>query len=869
MVFGSVTNVPLSTIGLNQQIYQRLKLSVGLNLRRQIFIAVCDDLNLRDRLAAQLQREIGQSSNPSVNDSSSHPSGQSYPRLVSLQLSLDDPNPLMQIAQWLTQSPPPCAEGQRLPMPAFQIVGVEHLTRQSPAVQRLFFTHLQTIERNLSLLDFSLLIWMTQPWFHAVSHSAPEFWRCRTGVFEFAGDPTPVIVTLPERFQTQSSGNTSGNTSGNASGNSSGNNPGNNSENGFGNGLTQNGESGSGNGAAHQSFSKQPQGGGSGTSSVQKVEPDHSFHELHELTEQAIDLSLADFILADAVQTDSTLDDSALADSTLTDSTLADSALADSALIDFTLADFVPVDAAPTNAGFTDFTLTDPASAPVDSTLEPTLDPATDALIDENPWMLLEDELEQLYEPDQPSVANSAFSLERELTEDPPDQQETLSRDQSNSSSQSAPIAPIAINLPDDLSSQPQLQLLLRQVQRLHEQRVAAPVLAEAYRALGNFFRDRIEQGDATPQNLVVAIQVYEQTLLLLPDPSPACVDVLNDLGNLYWMLSRTLPGSTEALACLQQGVQSYQKALTRIHPTDKVQTYPMVQNNLGAAYADLARYQEPVTNLERSVQSYQQALRYRKPETDPLRYASTQNNLGTTYWNLAQHKESTTNLKQAIVAYSEALRYYDPMQEPMNYAMIQNNLGTAYWNMSQHERPQNWLKLAVAAYEAALQYRTMATVPSAYAATQNNLGTAYWHIANQTEDPTEQTECLAQAIVAYEAALQAAETLQRQQPNVSLVLNFDRFATHNNLGIAHYQMATEAVDALDVTAQSNHLQAALYHHVQAEQGWQGRDSLRQTAVSCIIQTIQTTYHQLGMAGQNTALSSIPGHLLPEILPKL
>ncbi|PSB14336.1 tetratricopeptide repeat protein [filamentous cyanobacterium CCP1] len=722
MVFCPVTNVPLSAIGLNQQIYQRLKLSLGLNLRRQIFIAVCDDLNLRDRLAAALQAEIRQLEMNQFG-------GQSYPRLVSLQLSLDDPNPLMQIAQWLTQSPPPCIQGQQLPMPAFQIVGVEHLTRQPLAVQRLFFTHLQAIERNLPLLDFSLLIWMTQPWFHAVSHSAPEFWRCRTGIFEFAGDPTPLTVTSPERFEAQLS-----------------------------------------------RFST--------------------------------------------------------------------------------------------------------ATTPANGTSAP---PQDDRLQDEqgNPWMLLEDDLEQLYEPleNLPTAPNP--HLEETQLDDPlPAQEEELAQDLVSQDSVSQDsvrddspadrsIAPLQIQLPSGLAEQPQFKLLLEQIERLHQQQASPLVLAEAYRTLGNAFRDRIEQGEATPQNLVMAIQVYEQTLLLLSETSPICIDVLNDLGNLYWMLSRALPSSAEALSCLQQGIQSYQQALQRIDPAHKAQTYPMVQNNLGAAYADLARHQEPVENLERSIQSYQQALRYRKPDTDPLRYASTQNNLGTTYWNLAQYKEPVANLKQAIVSYSEALRYYNPEQEPINYAMIQNNLGTAYWNVAQHERPQNWLKLAVAAYKSALQYRTMDAAPSAYAATQNNLGTAYWHIANQTDDPAEKVDCLQQAIVAYEAALQAAADLQQRQPNVPLILNFDRFATHNNLGIAHYQIATESLNTLDASAQSTHLQAALNHHVQAEQGWQGRDNLRQTALNCIIQTIRATYSQLGVSGQNIALSGVPGHLLPEILPKL
>ncbi|NJN86041.1 MAG: tetratricopeptide repeat protein [Leptolyngbyaceae cyanobacterium SL_7_1] len=76
---------------------------------------------------------------------------------------------------------------------------------------------------------------------------------------------------------------------------------------------------------------------------------------------------------------------------------------------------------------------------------------------------------------------------------------------------------------------------------------------------------------------------------------------------------------------------------------------YPMVQNNLGSAYADLARYQDPIENLQESIRAYQQTLRFRNPEIDPLRYASTQNNLGTAYWNLAQHQQPEVYLKQAI----------------------------------------------------------------------------------------------------------------------------------------------------------------------------------------------------------------------------
>ncbi|MCU0566762.1 MAG: hypothetical protein MUF49_09220, partial [Oculatellaceae cyanobacterium Prado106] len=178
-------------LGQNQLTYQRLKVSLSLNLRRQIFVAVCDDLVLRDRLAAQLQAEFAKTTK-----------GESrrYPRLVSLTLDLSDPNPIVQVAQWLRQFPPPTTGRRLVTMPAFQIMGVEHLTRQSAATQRLFFTHLQSIERSLPLLESSLLIWITQPWFRALPQSAPEFWRCRTGVFEFSGDPTPLPASSPERI---------------------------------------------------------------------------------------------------------------------------------------------------------------------------------------------------------------------------------------------------------------------------------------------------------------------------------------------------------------------------------------------------------------------------------------------------------------------------------------------------------------------------------------------------------------------------------------------------------------------------------------------------------------------------------------------
>jgi tetratricopeptide (TPR) repeat protein len=539
-------------LGQNQLTYQRLKVSLSLNLRRQIFVAVCDDLLLRDRLAAQLQTEL----------SKSKVEPRRYPRLVSLNLNLNDPNPIVQIAQWLRQNPPPTSNRRVAPMPAFQIMGVEQLTRQSAATQRLFFTHLQSIEHSLPLLESSILIWTTQPWFRTLPQSAPDFWRCRTGIFEFIGDPTPL----------QNSGTWEIGTSG-----------------------------------SNIRVDDLPQ---SDRPADQDLETDRynldrrwtpGSSEGHEKDYAAASLPI---VISIPPKTAATYTQTAVA---------------------------VQVAAA----------AEDHRSSSV-----LTLLPA---------------------------------EVEEETEEE---------------------------NTPFELLPLPQ------QIEQLQQRNASPELLVETYRNFGNLYRDRIEQGDASPENITTAIQAYEKVLPLLPEASTLWVDVLNDLGSLYWMLSRTPFDLSIALHHLKKGILAYQLALTKVDLEAQADVYPMVQCNLGAAYTDLARHQDPAPNLMLAVRAYQEALRLRGAEVDARRYASTQNNLGTTYWNLAQHQDPQANLKEAIAAYSAALCHYDPDEEPLNYAMIQNNLGTAYWNLAQHERAQDWLSLAIAAYQMLLRRRRITWAP-------------------------------------------------------------------------------------------------------------------------------------------------------------
>lgn len=610
----------------NQKTYQRLKLSLSLGLRRQLFIAVCDDLGLQNRLASKLHADLA----PLAPKTPPNSPPVESPQLVSLHLDLEDPHPFKQIAQWLGD------HQSQIPMPAFQLVGVEHLTAQPATIQRLFLRRLQTIDRSLPRLESSLLLWLPRPWLQLIQKSVPEFWQWHTGLFEFAGEPSP----LPPAA----------------------------------------------------------------------IDPENS----------------------------------------------------------------------PSKEWENDY---------LDSALDPNLDP-------------------------------------------------NVAKQQQNP--------------------------------------VPTPALTNAYLNLAQQYRDRLETGEVTEENLIIAIQAYEQVLNGLQDQPQPLVDVLNDLGNLYLMRSRLLSNAPAAKTQLEQGIALYYQALEKFSPAQAPETYAMIQSNLGAAYGDLARYgvtPDPQTSpLQQSIHAYQEALRYRDKEQEPLKYAATQNNLGTTYWHLAQQvttKDIAANyLHCAIAAYAEAMTHYYGQGDALNWAMIQNNLGTAYWNLAQYEQPESWLQLAVGAYQDALKYRKRDNLPAACAATQNNLATAFWHLAERCIDNSPaRKEYLQKAISIYDSALSIAASLSTQQPPIPV--SFDIFATRNNLGLAYYQIATEGLLELKPKTKSRYLELALHQHLLALEGFAIDSDAYKNAFNFIIKTVRTFYKEGGVAGQNFALSLIPGQLLPDLLPKL
>jgi hypothetical protein len=869
----------------NQSVYLNLKLSLSLNLRRQIFLAVCDDLALRNRLAAQLYAELAyppQISAPSgcaAKTSSRRLDGYSsaandgirtdtlaikqslplaYPRLVSLNLNLSAPNPMVQLSQWLEQYPPPKNIHQQCRPPGFQILGAERLTRQSALVQKQFLNSLQQIEQSLPHLESALLLWLPRPWLRAIQQSAPVFWNWHTALFEFEGDPTPVPVATFSASSAAQSQAAAPNLQPAQAQSSPIGNPRQNSNPPLGVPAARKRPKDAPAPAAQAPSdvkSTKAKKGPSPSPAAAKISPDLVDSNTLDPTpkEDLWDILTHDLELLKGDRPHPSESETPAPQPPVESQELPTPELKDR-------------QQAASSQSFARQAIPAPQSRPPNQPIRKQ-EAGENGLFASPPI--------RVTAAAKSTPAKTQASKAVSLPYEPHSVQDLANF-----------VLAIALEDPDGdtASEHPELIQALEKIEQLHLQQAPSEALAAAYQSLGNLYRDRVEQGDDSEQSVMIAICAYEQVLGWLDEASPLWSDVLNDIGNLYWMLSRSAPDISHALAQLERAIATYQFGLSKTTPQTQPQSYAMIQNNLGSAYGDLARYRTPREALEQSVRAYEEALCYRSLEDDPARYAATQNNLGTAYWNLAQHFQPVRCLKQAIAAYNEALRYYSPEREPIYYAMIQNNLGTAFWNLAQHKQsapdddgadgrvtsPTDWLQGAIAAYRNALTYRTMEAVPAAYAATQNNLGTAHWHLANLSGvQPKDCREHLQQAIAAYESALAAVHHLTNAGTEQAPPLTFDPAATHNNLGLAYYQIALDKQSQDKTINRAEYLDFALRHHLQALQGWQQNPDFYQTALGYVVQTVRAFYSELGAKGQNQALSKLPAALLPEIMKRL
>lgn len=810
-------------LGHNQATYQDLRLALQLNLRRQLLLAVCDDTALQAQLTYWLETDLNSGQAKRWNSHSYQPERVPLSPMVTLRLNADNPDPVRQVLLWLKQHRLLKASAQTIP--AFQIVGLEQLTRRSSTLQNTFLSSLTYVDALITRLDCRLLIWVPRPWLGKIQQSAPGFWRSRSGLFEFVGDPTPT-ADKPISFEITSR---------------QAQRPAETRPAGWEIELPDLDRSAHPYPADEELSPPQAPGSNQPQNLWTVLREDlaafeHPSSDIGQnpptgATQQwSAGLSDRESGTVHAYQT------SPPAEPTGQSQQHRESA-SDLFASHFTVVDDAPLDSVILRPG-EETPTTSPAAATQTNLSAP-------AHVDE------EIDADVLL----PTPQRDQFQKQQNSLPSP------------GQSSLIQPSVSLLLKLPDELASDPDVVALWDYICTLEAQQAGPMTLSRAYLGLGQKSRDRIEAGLVTQPLLDFAIDAYRKAVQGLLEGEENWCDALNDLASLYWIRSQQEEAANTAVDWLQLSVEAYQHALNGSHPGANPETCLRLYSNLGTVYSLLAGLDAPLENLQNSQTAYEKALPYAPVEALPVEFANLQNSLGAIHWRLAQLENSQHHLHLAIHAYSEALRYRTPQATPLDYAMIQNNLGIAYWNLSQHESALPLLEKAVAAYQTALKYRTVDVLPHGCAATHNNLGTAYWDLAQlNTRDPDQRLVYLQQAVAAYENALNAAELALRQDANQAL--GFDVWATFHSAGVVHDQLA-QGLPTRQTDQRKLHLQKALEHYLLAYQGWQDNPQQLETLIAALVYNVHLNFEILGLPGQQAVLSQVPGELLPEILRQL
>jgi tetratricopeptide (TPR) repeat protein len=845
-------------LGHNQATYQNLRLALQLNLRRQLLLAICDDVTLQGQLAQRLEADLNTSSLGGITSPSMRP-GPCSP-MVTLPLNIDNPDPVRQVLLWLKQHRLLKASAQTIP--AFQIVGIEYLTGRSPTLQNKFLASLTYVDALITRLDCRLLIWVPRPWVGKIQQAVPTFWRSRSGSFEFVGDPTPtpkrpVSFDITPRQSKKTAAPKP---------------PGTQIE------LPRVGQSRPQPG--NPTRPHPPMAAASPDKNLWTVlREDLSAFEHPEL--EAKDLTetkphgtqeSADWPVgpAQAPLTSTGLKAGVYPQSQSHGPT--------SVSTRFTVVDEASLTSVIFPPSHSSGSAADPAALGATKPASPTellSSAAAGATKPAPPTEPSDLDVEHLHAPAQlrlqiqaqklsstPKVAEAeGLSVEIPRPEPRP---ATPGRHDLNFIHGT----PSVDDLPRELATDDEVVALWQYVQTLEAKHAGPLTLSRAYLGLAQKGRDLLESGTVNPPLLDFAIQLYRQAIHGLLEGDENWCDALNDLASLYWLRSQREETPEAVVDWLQRSIKAYQTALKGSQPSADLEPLLRLYSNLGTVHSLLASLDEPLANLQESQMAYKQALLYAPVDKLPIEYANLQNSLGAVHWRLAQLGDQPQHqLQLAIKAYAEALTHRSPEDTPLDYAMIQNNIGIAYWSLAQHEDSHLLLENAITAYQMALQYRTPETLPHGCAATHNNLGTAYWDLAQQClRDPDQRLDHLRKAVAAYENALNVAEVAL--QVDAAKPLGFDVWATFHSAGVVHDQLA-QGLSTASAEQRRSHLQQALQHYLLAYQGWQDNPQQLDVLVAALVYNVHLSFDILGLTGQQAVLSQIPGELLPAILGQL
>ncbi|MEL6552170.1 MAG: hypothetical protein AAFQ63_01720 [Cyanobacteria bacterium J06621_11] len=858
-------------LGVNQQAYQSLKASMSLNLRRQLLIAVCDNVVLQNQLSAQLERDLAQETWFSPQFDAGPPKAVS----LSLERLIFDPEDAhlpRQVAHWVRQVA--LSEDRFIygSLPQVQVVGIEQMTRQPAIIQSHFLRSLEQIEALLPRLNTSLLVWVPWPWLRTIQSSSPTFWKWRNAVFEFVSDPTPALMpsdksrlsdgkaALPKQLGGQVGSQVGGQVGGQIARQSS----------------SQLNRRLSDPASEQNSRSDRPP--------AINDYPSVIAHDVVALYGETDDSELGDGdqpVLENIVNWDA-VDVSAVSmQSEQTNSPTQSSALQRTR----------------SNALAAGEAAEDVRTANTDSALLAAIQAASSRPQIPEPvdaQGLTKSQRQEIQSREAARLEaqrlRAQAAAQREAAQREIAQREAAQKEAHLAETQAAEAQFLAERealfqsqydqLNEQLNSGSEFesdysatdsteQSLLDQP--LLEQSAAQPQDAESihgaaddYFEVGRSYRQRIEAGERGLDMIEPAIAAYEGGLRCLSGPHPDWGSGLNDLGTLYWLKAQQLNDQQQVVDCMRHSVQLYSEALTKIDPAQEVNMACQLYSNLGAVYSMLATQIDPLAYFKQAAEAYQNSIALCAVEEDPEEFATLQNSLGSVYWKLSHYEQESEQvqlyLRQAVTAYEQALLGYVPTQQPLDYAAVQNNLGITYWSLAKHAMPVAALKNAIAAYRDALNYRTPDSDPAACAITYNNLALAYWDLSKEGSiDLEPKIRYQRNAVTAFEAALQTAAT-------VGSLSQSDSAAIYHCLGDVHAQMAENAPSLSEV---ADSLQKSLYSYVKAIEGMPTESAVFQARLTAIIANLKSHQEHLGLASQQAALNRVPSHLVSEVMQAL
>lgn len=587
-------------LGVNQQSYQSLKASLGLHLRRQLLIAVCDSVVMQNQLAAQLEADLvnEQTANRQGNqfeatlDSYGEIAPLSKQPLARLVFDPSDGNLPKQVAHWVRQT---ILSGG--PLPHVQVLGIEQMTRQPAITQNHFLRSLEKVDALLPRLDTSLLIWVPWPWLRTIQQSAPTFWNWRNGVFEFVGDPTPVETATPQ----------------------------------FNPALNRTS-------TAPVSVAASPM-----TSSIPALPTQMTPAEEDDLSS----LFDEEFTAQDRIDRSGNLNRNSAVD--VRGETVKRQSLA-------ALGGLNSIVTKGVNADIEDMATAINRSAEragsVQKETSVVKSEASDPLAAGRAYRA------QIEAGDRSSttIESAISAYESDLN--------TLSENNANWSVGLNDLGTLYwLKAQQTEDSQQRIQTMQRSIElyknALEKLRPGQNALiSQLYSNLGAVYTMLATYQDSA-QSLNLAINAYLKALptcSLEANPTEYAI-LSNSLGSVYWKLSH----HEQAPSNLTKAVEAYRNALSGYNPKAQPLDYAAAQNNLGITYWSLAKHEAPVDNLKQALAAYRDALNYRTPAADSTACAITYNNLALAYWDLSKVKEQSEEKtvqaqKNAIAAFEAAL---------------------------------------------------------------------------------------------------------------------------------------------------------------------------------------------------------------------